>query len=280
MKKATNKVRRTGPWALLTGLGLVLVVALVIGVSLGYEKLHQLWVEQCEITSMERQVSISSGKMVKADVLAGIFGLKVGANLALIDFAAKREEALAKIPNIREIRVQRFLPGRVAISFEEREPIARLSLRGQKSASAKVVDSDGVVFMCARGTQLLPIIREPSTPGTSPGKRLVKRAQAALRLIEACRESAFQELGVLEIDVGEPDWLRATINTGSNYAQLKLAWEGMDEPPTPASRASLNRQLTHLRDAIRTRIGEDAVIWNATDLSSPGRIYADTKGKL
>lgn len=280
MKKATNKVRRTGPWAFLTGLGLVLVVALAFGVAFGYEKLHQLWIDQCEITNMERQVSISSGKMVKADVLAGIFGLKVGANLALIDFAAKREEALAKIPNIREIRIQRFLPGRVTITFEEREPIARLSLRGQKGASAKVADADGVVFMCARGTQLLPIIREPLPPGTAAGKRLTKRAQAALRLIEACHESAFQELGILEIDVGEPDWLRATINTGTTYAQLKLAWEGMDTPPTPASRASLNRQLTHLRDAIRTHIGDGAVIWNATDLSSPGRIYADTKGKL
>jgi len=54
----------------------------------------------------------------------------------------------------------------------------------------------------------------------------------------------------------------------------------MDEPETPASRASLIRQLTHLRDAIRTRVGEGAVIWNATDFSYPGRIYADTKGKL
>lgn len=280
MKKVSNKVRRTGPWAILTGLGVALVVATVIGLSIGYEKLHRLWIEQCEIKSMERQVSISSGKMVKADVIAGVFGLKLGANLALIDFEAKRADALSKIPNLREIRVQRHLPNRVVIDFEEREPIARLSLRGQKGASAKVADSEGVVFYCARGTQLLPIIREAASPGTAVGKRLANRAQAALRLIEACHESAFQELGILEIDVGEPDWLRATINTGSNYAQLKLAWEGMDEPATPASRTSLNRQLTHLRDAIRTHIGDGAVIWNATDLSSPGRIYADTKGKL
>lgn len=275
-----NKVRKTGPWALLGGLSIILVVALVVALALGYEKLRALWIEQCVITDMEKQVSIDSGKMVKADVLAGMFGLKVGANLALIDFAAKREEALAKIPNIREIRIRRFLPNRVTIAFEEREPIARLSLRGQKGASAKVADADGVVFFCARGTQLLPIIREPLPPGTAQGKRLSPRGKAALHLIEACREPSFQELGILEIDVGEPDWLRATINTGSNYAQLKIAWDGMDNPITPASRASLNRQLTHLRDAIRTHIGDGAVIWNATDTTSPGRIYADTKGKL
>lgn len=276
----TNKVRKTGPWALLGGIAIVSIVVLTVALALGYEKLHALWIEQCVITDMEEQVHIDSGKMVKADVLAGIFGLKVGANLALIDFDAKREEALSKIPNIREIYVKRHLPNRVTILFEEREPVARLSLRGQKGASAKVADTEGVVFMCARGTQLLPIIREPLQPGTAVGKRLGNRAKAAIRFIEACREPAFQELSILEIDVGESDWLRATINTGSNYAQLKLAWDGMDEPPTPASRASLNRQLTHLRDAIRTRVGDGAVIWNATDTSSPGRIYADTKGKL
>ena len=100
-----NKVRKTGPWALLAGLGLVVVVATVIGIIAGYEKLHAIWVEQCVITDMERQVAIDSGKMVKADVIAGVFGLKPGANLALIDFAAKREAALAKIPNLREIRI-------------------------------------------------------------------------------------------------------------------------------------------------------------------------------
>ena len=106
------------------------------------------------------------------------------------------------------------------------------------------------------------------------------RARAALRFVAACQDPAFQELGILEADVAYPDWLFATINTGTSYTQLKLAWDGMDEPETPESHASLIRQLTHLRDAIRTRIGDGAVIWNATDFSYPGRIYADTKGKL
>ena len=275
-----NKVRKTGPWALLAGLGLVAVVATVIGIIVSYEKLHAIWVEQCVITDMERQVSIDSGKMVKADVIAGVFGLKPGANLALIDFAEKREAVLAKIPNLREIRIRRHLPNRVAITFEEREPIARLGVRGQKGASGKVVDKDGVVFYCARGTQLLPTIREANAPGTAAGTRLGDRARAALRLVEACHESDFAELGLLDVDVAAPDWLQATINAGSSYAQLKIAWEGMDDPATPVSRASLLRQLTHLRDAIRTRVGDGTVIWNATDFSSPGRIYADTKGKL
>ena len=153
-------------------------------------------------------------------------------------------------------------------------------MRGRKGDTGKVVDVDGVVFLCSRGTRLLPVLREASEPGTSIGHRLDGRARAALRFVAACQDPAFQELGILEADVAYPDWLFATINTGTSYTQLKLAWDGMDEPETPESHASLLRQLTHLRDAIRTRIGDGAVIWNATDFSYPGRIYADTKGKL
>ena len=277
--KATTIERHNRTGLIVTAV-LVVLVALGFGVVLGYEKLKGIYLEQCVITDMSSQVEISAGRMVLPSTIAEELGLRVGTNLALIDFAAKREELLAKIPNLREIRIRRHLPNRVTITFEEREPIARLGIRGQKGASGKVADREGVVFYCARGTQLLPIIRETSAPGTAAGKRLGNRAKAALRFVEACHEPEFQELGVLDVDTDKPDWLQATINTGANYAQLKLAWEGMDDPATPVSRASLIRQLTHLRDAIRTRVGDGTVIWNATDLSSPGRIYADTKGKL
>lgn len=281
MKKQTkNTITRREPWTLIACLSVALVLAVIVGLTLGYEKLHALWVEQCVIDCMQEQVVINSGKMVKADVIAGVFGLKPGANLALIDFAEKREQALAKIPNIRDLHITRTFPNRIEITFEERQPLARLGLKNQKASTGKVVDSDGVVFYCSRGTQLLPLIREPVAPGTAAGKTLNSRAKAALRFIEACRDTEFQEIAVLEVDISPTDWLLATINTGSNYASLKLAWEGMDDPATPVTHANLIRQLTHLRDAIRTRVCENAVIWNATDFSRPGRIYADTKGKL
>lgn len=280
MKKPKNQINRPKLWTIVAFASLILVLALIIALSLGYEKLHAIWAEQCVIDCLEDQVEIDSGKMVKADVIAGIFGLKPGANLAFVDFAEKRQQALAKIPNLRELHVLRTLPNRVKITFEEREPLARLGIRNTKDVSGKVVDSEGMVFYCSRGTQLLPIIRESSAPGTSAGKILGNRAKAAIRFIEACRDPELQEIAILDVDISPADFLLATINTGSNYASLKLAWEGMDDPATPVSHANLIRQLTHLRDAIRTRVGENAVIWNATDFSRPGRIYADTKGKL
>lgn len=275
----TNKIKHNRNWSALAILALIILVGVSIGIVIGYNSLRKLWHEQCIVQSMEDQVSIESGKMVKADVIASEFGLKVGANLATIDYAAKREAALEKIPNLRNIRIRRILPDRVEISLEERKPVARLNIRGRSADTGKVVDSDGVVFMCARGTQLLPAILEPNAPGTAAGKHLSNHTRSALRLIEACHESEFQELVILDVSTADPDYLVATLNTGSTYSTLKIAWEGMNEA-TPAAQASLARQLTHLRDAIRSRVGDGAVIWNATDFSSPGRIYADLKGNF
>lgn len=278
--KKTNTVKHPNSRNLTVIFSVILVSVLAVGLMIGYEKIKSIWQEQGIVVDMENQVSIESGKMVKADVIADIFGIKPGANLTTIDFDEKRKTALEQIPNLRDLRISRKLPDRVMIKLEEREPLARLGIKNGRGDTGKVVDADSVVFYCSRGTQLLPLIREPNAPGTGKGAKLGPRARAALRLVEACREADFQEIGILEVDASPSDYLLATINTGSAYSRLKIAWEGMDEPSTPASRTSLNRQLQHLRDAIRTGIGNGAVIWNATDFSSPGRIYADTKGKL
>lgn len=275
----TNRIRHPGRGRLVI-LSLAVLALVTAGLALGYDKLRGIWLEQCVIRDMDRQVSVESGEMVKADVIAENLGLRTGGNLATIDFKEKREALLKKVPNLRDIRIRRFLPDRVSVTIEERKPIARVGVLKRKTDTGKVADAEGMVFFCARGTKLLPVILEKTAPGTSAGHRLENRAQSALRLICACHDTEFQELGILDVDITHPDWLLATINTGSSYARLKIAWEGMDAPETPDSHASLVRQLTHLRDAIRTHVGDGAVIWNATDYSYPGRIYADTKGKL
>lgn len=272
-----NKIEHSGHTGLIVGSTIVLVIAFAIGLSLGYDKLKDLYEEQCVIEDPSLQVTISSGKMVKADVLAEEFGLRKGANLATIDFNVKREQILRKIPNLKSISIRRQLPDKVKIVTEERSPVARMNVRGNRHETGRVVDTEGVVFIWQRGTQMLPIIREPQAPGTAPGHRLEGRVLAALRLIESSLEPDRSELGILEVDVFKPDYLLATLG---NYSRAKIAWEGMQDP-TPATRTALNRQLDLLVTAIRTRIGENTVIWNATDTTSKkGRVYADSKGNL
>ena len=249
---------------------IVFVALLVAGALFGFGKLRDIYLEQCVITDMASQVSITSGKMVKADVLAENLGLRVGANLALIDFERKREEALRRIPTLRSISISRRLPDKVVVVAEERTPIAKMGLKGKRGLTGRVVDVEGVVFPCMRGTLLLPTIIEPQAPGTAIGCELKGRALAALRLLVTCREPRFMELGVQDVDISRPDYLLATI--GSNYSKVKIAWEGMDGDSSPQADADLEWRLSKLREVIRSGAAGPVRLWNAT---MPDRIFAD-----
>jgi len=271
-----NKIEKHNRSKVIAALSAVLVTGVVVGLFAGVRTLRAIWLEQCVIRDVDAQVEISAGRMVKQDVLAENLGLIRGANLALIDFAAKREETLRRIPNLRTITISRRMPDKVKVTAEERLPIAQVGFHGRKGTTGKVADAEGMVFICQRGTQMLPVIREAQFPGTTAGHVLTGRPYAALQVIEQCRNPEFQDLGLLEVDVSRRDFVMATLG---NYSRAKIAWNDMGEN-TASSRKSLHRQLTLLAKAIRSRIGEGAMVWNATDTSSPGRIYADGQGNL
>lgn len=269
-----NKIEsRNGLKGFVAILSVLIVAAIAIGLFMAYTTLRDMWLEQCVVTDAAGQIQVTSGKLVKADVIADAFDLKNGANLATIDFAEKRREVIEKYPAIRDIMVERRLPNKVCISVVEREPVVRMNLRGQKSETGRVADTEGVVFQCRRGTSLLPIVREAQAPGTSVGKRLTGRALAALRLVEICRMPELQDLGVLEVDISKPDFLCTTLG---DYSTAKIAWGGMDDPDS-TSRADLIETLRNLRNAIKSNVGQGVKTWNAT---SPEFIYADTKEKI
>ena len=265
-----NTIKQGGHKKLIAIVAAVVVLAAVAGIATGYEKLAELYYEQCVVTDVSEQVEITSGKMVKPDVIAENMGIRNGANLAKIDFAAKRDEILRKIPTLRSISVTRRLPDKVYIVAEERTPVAKMGVRGQRRVTGRVVDKEGMVFLCQRGTQLLPTISEPQPPGTQPGHRIKGRALAALQLIETCRESGAPELAVQDVDVSKPDCLAATLG---DYSRLKISWEGMDSP-SAKSRQDLAGRLELLVHTIRSRVGAGARTWNAT---MPGKIFADTQ---
>lgn len=269
-----NKIEHNGHRRIFAVIAIVLMLIVLIGgVRFGYGWLRALCEEECIIRDMAEQVEITSGKMIPASTIAEELGLKNGANLATLDLTAKREALLAKVPNLRTIRISRILPDKVVVVTEERTPIARMGIRGKRTVTGRVVDTEGVIFICQRGTQTLPTIYEPQEPGTRKGERVKARTLAALRFIEACREPEFLELGILDVDTSKHDFLVATLGS---YSKVKILWEGMDEP-TSASRKDLTTRLTRLRDAIRSKLTPDTVIWNAT---IPGEISADTQGKL
>ena len=265
--KLESESRRRGP---LVAAAVVVVTLLLVAGALGFGKLRDIYLEQCVVTDMAAQVSITSGKMVKADIIAENLGLRKGVNLAKVDFAERRRELLVRIPTLRTVTITRKLPGKVEISAEERVPIAKMGVRGRRGVTGRVVDSEGMVFPCLRGTQLLPAIVVPP-PGTAIGQMLKGRPLAALRLVETCREPEFADLSVLDVDISKPDYLLVTM--GGSYARAKISWEGMDDPDT-GGREDLVARLKRLRTAIRSGAADGAKLWNAT---MPDRIFADSE---
>lgn len=268
-----NHIERHPRRGLLVFSVLVALIILTLGVFFGYSAIRDLYLEQCVIHDMSEQVEITSGRMVKADVIAENLGLRKGANLALIDFAKKREEALAKIHTLRDIRISRRLPDRLIVVAEERTPVARMNVRGSQQITGNVVDAEGMVFVCQRGTRLLPTIHETKAAGTPPGNRLTGRARAALVLVNTCHEPEFAELNLLDVDVSRPDYLLATLG---NYSSVKISWEGMDDEPNNRSQEDLVNRLRNLLQATRTIIGPATKIWN---LTQPDTIFADAQEK-
>lgn len=257
--KTKNKDNRSARHALATLAVLAVVSTAAVAGMLAYGKLHDLWVEQSVITDVNRQVQVRSGSSISTDTVREMFGLRNGTNLALTDFAAKREAALKKFPVIKSIGISRRLPDGVSISVVERDPLARIGVSGVRKESGRVCDDEGVVFTCRRGAEMLPLIRE-TTAGTKPGERLEGRARAALSLLLVAREAAFADLSILEIDTARTDFLQITL---SSYSSVRFAWTGMDSF-TPESDAALRDQLTCLSRAIAANLSGDVKVWNAT----------------
>ena len=252
------------------GAGLLLFAAIGIGVSFGIGALAGIWREQYRVEDRDLDVVITTGKMVHPDVITLRFGLTNGANLATIPFEDLRLKLLDRIPNIRDIQIERRLPNRVNIAVLEREPIARVAPPRGRAVSDRVADQEGVVFRFSSNPALLPIIHEADSTPTPPGKRLTGHAAAALRLVEVAAQPELADLRVLEVNTSHKDYLFVTLG---NYDRVKLAWDHMDED-SRLSRESLQRQLRHLQSVVNANITPRTTVWIATDFGKPSRIYA------
>lgn len=269
--KSPKNIKESAKRAYSVKIAIVLIFMLAL-VVIAINALHKVWLEQCVVTNAAEQIRIQSGKMIKAELLADICKLKNGINLALIDYAKLREDALKALPNLKSVTFRRRLPDKLFVTIEERVPVARMGISGKNAPTGLVTDNEGVIFRKQRNTSSLPLIRELGPLSTLPGKKLGPRAMAAIGMIDALRAPEFTELSILVADISNQDYILVAFK--QDYSEAKIAWAEMDLG-TPSATANLLRQLRHLRDAKRVVPG--AVMWNATDISTPGKIYAETK---
>lgn len=270
--KPVDRDRKRLPAFALATVGALLLLALATaGVVLGFNKLRSICNEQCRVIDHDLDVVVTTpGKMVQPDVITLHFGLTNGANLAEIDFASLRQKLMSRVPNIRDIRIERRLPNRVTIDVTEREPVARVAGTGKDSPSGLMTDTEGVIFRFARSAASFPVVRTGPETKLKPGERLVGRAAAALRLVETAALPDFLKLNVQEANATHPDYVTVTLG---NYSRAKVAWEHMDED-THSARDSLKRQLMRLSQALATGLASPTATWIATDYGTPGRVYA------
>jgi hypothetical protein len=269
-----NKNKRKFPINRIAVSAAVVAAALVLaGGCLLFARLKTLWEEQCLVTDVDRQIEIRTGSHIKPGVVRACFGLCKGVNLAAVDFAAKRAKTLETVPNIRSLVVERHLPDRVTIVIEERIPVARMNVPKNKKTTGRVVDADGVIFLRQVDTKALPVIYEAAGAQTRPGRSVSGQTLAALRLVKLFQTETFADLDLVSVDTTRNDYLFAMIQNGTDYVRAKIAWDGMTEASERGTPA-MTKTLENLRSALRSRIGEKAVLWVAL---SPNRIYADTQ---
>lgn len=271
VKKGNEK--HTGVIVSVVVVALTLAGGLITGLSHACSALSDVWKEQCSVTDRDIDVVItSSGHMVHPETVSWHFGLTNGANLATIRFAELRKDMLERIPNVRDIHIERRMPNRVTIEVLEREPIARIFSRKGSTSSDRVADADGIVFRYNGGETIsqLPIVREHSDQPTAPGKKLAGFAGAAMRLVETASLPELAELKVLEVDTSHDDYLYVTLG---NMDHAKIAWDHMKDD-SAISRNSLRKQLKHLSDAINANLTPQSTVWLATDWGPHSRITA------
>ncbi|HBO99122.1 MAG TPA: hypothetical protein DD637_04725 [Verrucomicrobia bacterium] len=241
------------------------------GAVWGVVRLRDLWLAPCRVTDSAEQIVLEGNEYVPADAILGACGLTNGVNLARLapDFAKIRLRLLARIPNLRDVSFTHRHPNRLEVRVAEREPVARMNLRGGPRRTGRVVDAEGVVFLRTPGTQLLPEIWEPSA--TPKGKQLDGRSRAALDVVNACRDPELEKLNLRAVDAAPFDYL--VISFGSARCdRAKVDWEGRGQA-TEKARKALRKTLLQLKQAYDTHLGERAVMWNAT---VPDRVFANT----
>jgi cell division septal protein FtsQ len=161
----------------------------------------RLWLRN-ERFVLENLVVRSDGRL-RAEHVRQYGGIKEGMGLFEIRLADLRD-ALASIPLVESVSLERRLPDTLIIDIREREPVARL-----QTASARFpfsIDRTGMVLAPALSDTTLPLISGFSGQGLRPGVQINDPAiRAALDLVQLCEMPQYSRiLRVVQLDVSSP----------------------------------------------------------------------------
>lgn len=160
---ATRQRNRTVlVWFSKTVLALALVGGIVFG---GREVVNRMFLKNADYNLAAIEIS-DDGPALSRELIVSTADLKLGQNIFQVSLS-KAREALAALPQVERVDLQRALPNKITIEIIERRPVAWLAeaKTADPSSSEKsfLIDSKGVLFKPKR--QLPEYLRLPAIYG-------------------------------------------------------------------------------------------------------------------
>jgi len=177
----------------------------------------------------------ADGSLTRDTVLKTV-GVSEGANIFSISLP-QIQERLGSLPQVEESHIQRILPDKLAISIQERRPVAWIvppgsNLNAFNFANAYLVDHRGILLKTkslAPEYLGLPLIIGVDTRDYLPGQPLEQdEVKAALELLRAASEILPARLQIQTIDVSKgyclvvTDKQKANITFGPDQFERQL----------------------------------------------------------
>lgn len=145
-------------------------------------------------------VSIDGIDVLAEEEVRLVFADDAGRSLAAVDIGARLNQ-LEAMPWVRSARVARVWPNAIAVTIEERRPVAFLEMPG--TSAVRMIDSEGVVLDLRRAAaRPFPLLTGVRTEMAERERR--KRVALFERVMEVFEERG-EEIGqtVSEVDVSD-----------------------------------------------------------------------------
>ena len=179
---------------------LLAVLALTVGAAWWLSREFMLQAEPFRISSELGVSRVEGVAVITEQEVSLVFAKDIGQSLVAVDASARLEE-LELIPWVRTARVARVWPNSIAVTIEERDPVAFLRVDGTNAV--RMVDSEGTILDIRRAaSRPLPVLTGIS--GDMPPSERRKRVRLFEEVIEVFRErgEGFGQ-AVSEVDVSD-----------------------------------------------------------------------------
>ncbi|MCL5263049.1 MAG: FtsQ-type POTRA domain-containing protein [Acidobacteria bacterium] len=161
---------------------------------------------------------------VTRDAILSVFGSDVGRNIFYVPLAKRRAE-LERMPWVQSASVMRILPDQLRVSIVERKPVAFL----QTGSQISLIDAQGMVLGLTPGIMARHHFSFPVITGLDPNMPEPTRAarvQLYLKFLQTL-DSGGNHISsqISEVDLADPEDVRATITTGHRDLLLHFGRE-------------------------------------------------------